>query len=71
MKKFDGKLKFNKEVVSVLSNSELKKLNGGLNDADASRIRCTGDLTTCDPCASTGALVCKTIMVGNKCIGIF
>lgn len=69
MKKFNGKLKFNKEVVSVLSNSELKGFKGGVaNLEDASQIRCSGDLNTCSPCDKTGALVCKTIMYNTKCI---
>lgn len=58
-KQFNGKLKFNKEVVSILDNSQLSNINGGLN-IDASRIRCTGDLATCKPCQDTGTMVCPS-----------
>lgn len=72
-KKFNGKLKLNKEVISTLDNVQLRNINGGLKDladGDASNIRCTGDLNTCSPCDASGAAICKTIIYNTKCIAI-
>lgn len=64
-KKFNGKLKFNKEVISALDNVQLRNINGGSN------IRCTGDLNTCKPCDPSGAAVCKSdANYKTKCIAI-